>query len=61
MALVSRGALQRFNTIVSLFKTAFHWGMLPTILYLGFSHGAEPGMPELTLASVSIANIKSDF
>jgi len=52
MALVSQGALQRFNTVVSIFKTGFHWGFLPLVLYLGFNHGAEPGMPELTFASL---------
>ena len=52
MALISQAKLQRFNTVLSLFKTGFHWGMLPLILYLGFNHGAEPGMPELTLASL---------
>ena len=52
MALLSQGSLQRFNTVVSIFKTTFHWGFLPLVLYLGFNHGAEEGMPELTLASL---------
>lgn len=52
MALISQGTLQRFNTVVSIFKTAFHWGFAPMILYLGFNHGAEEGMPELTIFSL---------
>ena len=52
MALLSQGTLQRFNTVVSIFKTSFHVGLIPLILYLGFNHGAEPGMPDLTLASL---------
>jgi len=51
-ALLSKGTLQRFNTVVSIFKTSFHVGLIPLILYLGFNHGAEPGMPDLTLASL---------
>jgi len=43
-------ALNALNKIVDLGKTAFHYGFVPTILYLGFKKGAEPGMPELTLA-----------
>ena len=52
MALLSQGTLKRFNTVVSLFKATYHWGILPMVLYLGFSYGAEEGMPELTLASL---------
>lgn len=52
MAVLSPDALERFGTIVEAGKTVFHWGFLPTILYLGFSKGSEPGMPELTLASL---------
>ena len=50
MAYLSQGSLERLNKIVDLGKTAFHYGFVPTILYLGFKKGAEPGMPELTLA-----------
>jgi len=50
MALLSQGSLQRLNTLVDMAKTTFHWGFVPAILYLGFAKGAEPGMPELTLA-----------
>lgn len=49
---LSPDALNRLNKLISLGKTAFHWGFLPTVLYLGFAKGSEPGMPELTLASL---------
>ena len=50
MAVLSQGSLERLNTLVNVCKTTFHWGFVPTIVYLGFAKGAEPGMPELTLA-----------
>ena len=49
---MSPEALNRLNKVITVFKTTFHWGFLPTVLYLGFRKGAEPGMPELTLASL---------
>ena len=52
MALISEGAKERINTVVSMAKTVFHWGFMPTVIYLGFQKGTEPGMPELTLASL---------
>jgi len=52
MAILSEGAKARVNTLINVAKTAFHWGFMPTVLYLGFQKGTEPGMPELTLASL---------
>jgi len=52
MAILSEGAKARVNTLLNVAKTAFHWGFMPTVLYLGFQKGTEPGMPELTLASL---------
>jgi len=49
---MSPEALKRLNKVIGTMKTGFHWGFLPLILYLGFKKGAEPGMPELTLASL---------
>ena len=37
--------LQRFNTVVSMFKTNFHLGLIPLIR-------TEAGMPEVTLSSL---------
>jgi len=42
----------RITTVVNVAKTAFHWGYVPVVLYLGFKKGAEPGMPPLTLFSL---------
>ena len=42
----------RRQDVVGLAQTAFHWGFMPTVIYLGFQKGAEPGMPELSLASL---------
>ena len=42
MAMLSEGAKERVNSILSLAKTAFHWGFMPTILYLGFQKGRIP-------------------
>jgi import receptor subunit TOM7 len=52
MALISGDASKRLTRIIGMLKTGFHWGYLPFILYLGFQRGAEPGMPQLTLASL---------
>jgi len=52
MAILSEGAKARVGTLINVAKTAFHWGFMPTVLYLGFQKGTEPGMPELTLASL---------
>jgi len=52
MAWISDGAKDRIGTVVTVCKTAFHWGFMPTVIYLGFQKGAEPGMPELSIASL---------
>ena len=52
MAFLSQGVKDRISTVVGVAKTAFHWGFMPTVLYLGFQKGAEPGMPELSVASL---------
>ena len=45
-------SLERLNKIVNVAKTVVHVGFVPTILYLGFQKGADPGMPPLTLANL---------
>jgi len=52
MALLSQGVKDRVLTVVTLAKTAFHWGFMPTVIYLGFQKGTEPGMPDLSVASL---------
>lgn len=49
---LSKGSLERLNKIVNVAKTVVHVGFVPTILYLGFQKGADPGMPPLTLANL---------
>ena len=52
MGLFGAETQQRMRRVIWLAQTVFHWGFIPTVLYLGFSKGSEPGMPELTLASL---------
>ena len=35
MVKMSRDMKRRVSTVVWLAKTAFHWGFIPTVLYLG--------------------------
>ena len=35
MALLSQGVKDRITTVLNVGKTAFHWGFIPTIIYLG--------------------------
>ena len=39
MAILSEGAKARVGTLINVAKTAFHWGFMPTVLYLGFQKG----------------------
>lgn len=43
---------KRVQTVIKFSKTAFHWGFIPLIIYLGLKQGGEPGMPEPTLLSL---------
>ncbi|XP_074658956.1 mitochondrial import receptor subunit TOM7 homolog [Tubulanus polymorphus] len=52
MVKLSTAMKKRISTVFSIGKTAFHWGFIPTVLYLGFKKGAEPGMPEITVLSL---------
>ncbi|XP_017781962.1 PREDICTED: mitochondrial import receptor subunit TOM7 homolog [Nicrophorus vespilloides] len=52
MAFLSEGTKERLNIVINLTKTVFHYGFIPTVLYLGFKKGADPGMPEITLSSL---------
>ncbi|CAB3382446.1 Hypothetical predicted protein [Cloeon dipterum] len=46
------GTKQRLAKVSALARTVFHWGFIPTVLYLGFRKGADPGMPPLTIFSL---------
>ncbi|XP_074107235.1 translocase of outer membrane 7 isoform X2 [Cotesia typhae] len=43
---------QKIATVLKISKTIFHWGFIPTVLYLGFKKGADNGMPEIKLMSI---------
>ncbi|KAL5948502.1 mitochondrial import receptor subunit TOM7 homolog [Microplitis demolitor] len=43
---------QKVSTVLEITKTVFHWGFIPTVIYLGFRKGADPGMTPLTLMSL---------
>lgn len=40
---------ERVGVAFEVVKTVFHWGFIPAVLYLGFSKGAEAGMPPLSI------------
>ncbi|KAF4521154.1 hypothetical protein B566_EDAN012920 [Ephemera danica] len=42
---------RRLAKVAALTRTVFHWGFIPTVLYLGFKTGSDPGMPELSFLS----------
>ncbi|KAL1501557.1 hypothetical protein ABEB36_006858 [Hypothenemus hampei] len=48
----SDGVKQRLAVVIELGKTVFHYGFIPTVLYLGFKKGADPGMPELSITNL---------
>lgn len=49
---MSPEAKRRLATVLALTKEVFHWGFIPTVLYLGFKKGADPGMPDLSVLSL---------
>ncbi|XP_056645121.1 mitochondrial import receptor subunit TOM7 homolog [Diorhabda sublineata] len=48
----SEDSKQRLSTVIDLAKTVFHYGFIPTVLYLGFKKGADPGMPEISVTNI---------
>ncbi|XP_064214245.1 translocase of outer mitochondrial membrane 7 homolog isoform X1 [Tribolium castaneum] len=54
---LSDGAKQRLSLVIELTKTVFHYSFIPTVLYLGFRKGADPGMPEISLANLLWLNL----
>ncbi|EFN77668.1 mitochondrial import receptor subunit TOM7 homolog [Harpegnathos saltator] len=43
---------QRIAIVLNMSKFVFQWGFIPAVLYLGFSKGADPGMPKLTFMNL---------
>ncbi|XP_065167440.1 mitochondrial import receptor subunit TOM7 homolog isoform X1 [Atheta coriaria] len=48
----SEDTKERLSLVIDIGKTLFHYGFIPTVLYLGFKKGADQGMPEITLTSL---------
>ncbi|XP_066153776.1 mitochondrial import receptor subunit TOM7 homolog [Euwallacea fornicatus] len=46
------GVKQRLSIVIELSKTVFHYAFIPTVLYLGFKKGADPGMPDISVANL---------
>lgn len=40
------------TTITGTIRQTVHWGFIPMIIWLGFKHGSDPGMPPLTWDSL---------
>ncbi|XP_011865359.1 PREDICTED: mitochondrial import receptor subunit TOM7 homolog [Vollenhovia emeryi] len=49
---LSPTAKQRVAIVLNVSKFVFQWGFIPSIIFLGFRKGADPGMPELTLMNL---------
>lgn len=52
MAFLSEGVKNRLSIVIEATKTVFHYGFIPTVLYLGFTKGADPGAPEIALTNL---------
>nr|XP_061808416.1 mitochondrial import receptor subunit TOM7 homolog [Nerophis lumbriciformis] len=46
MAKISKETKQRLQQLFQCGQFVIRWGFIPTVLYLGFKRGADPGMPE---------------
>ncbi|XKL59904.1 hypothetical protein PGB90_000920 [Kerria lacca] len=42
----------RLSFLFSIVRVTFHWGFIPTILYLGFQQGSDTGMAEFSIFSL---------
>uniref|UniRef100_A0A1A7YHZ9 Mitochondrial import receptor subunit TOM7 homolog n=1 Tax=Iconisemion striatum TaxID=60296 RepID=A0A1A7YHZ9_9TELE len=52
MAKLSKESKQRLQQLFQCGQFVIRWGFIPTVLYLGFKRGADPGMPEPNLLSL---------
>ncbi|XP_036372047.1 mitochondrial import receptor subunit TOM7 homolog [Megalops cyprinoides] len=52
MAKLSKETKQRLQQVFQCGQFVIRWGFIPTVLYLGFKRGADPGMPEPTILSL---------
>ncbi|XP_029423427.1 mitochondrial import receptor subunit TOM7 homolog [Nannospalax galili] len=46
MVKLSKEAKQRLQQLFKGGQFAIRWGFIPLVIYLGFTRGADPGMPE---------------
>uniref|UniRef100_A0AAY5L8Q9 Mitochondrial import receptor subunit TOM7 homolog n=1 Tax=Esox lucius TaxID=8010 RepID=A0AAY5L8Q9_ESOLU len=53
MAKLSKETKQRLQTVFQAGQFVIRWGFIPTVLYLGFKRGGDPGMPEPNILSPS--------
>uniref|UniRef100_A0A3B3QKY5 Mitochondrial import receptor subunit TOM7 homolog n=1 Tax=Paramormyrops kingsleyae TaxID=1676925 RepID=A0A3B3QKY5_9TELE len=49
MAKLSKETKQRLQQVFQCGQFIIRWGFIPTVLYLGFKRGSDPGMPEPTV------------
>ncbi|KAG1948325.1 mitochondrial import receptor subunit TOM7 [Pimephales promelas] len=49
MSKLSKESKQRLQQVFQCGQFVIRWGFIPTVLYLGFKRGADPGMPEPTV------------
>ncbi|KAI5621858.1 mitochondrial import receptor subunit TOM7-like [Silurus asotus] len=48
MPKLSKETKQRLQQVFQCGQFVIRWGFIPTVLYLGFKRGVDPGMPEPT-------------
>uniref|UniRef100_A0AAQ6AEG7 Mitochondrial import receptor subunit TOM7 homolog n=1 Tax=Amphiprion ocellaris TaxID=80972 RepID=A0AAQ6AEG7_AMPOC len=53
MAKLSKETKQRLQQLFQCGQFVIRWGFIPTVLYLGFKRGADPGMPEPSVLRVN--------
>ncbi|XP_026480561.1 mitochondrial import receptor subunit TOM7 homolog [Ctenocephalides felis] len=46
---LSPAAKERASIVFNICRVTFHYGFIPTILYLGFKKGSDNGMPPLRI------------
>ncbi|XP_026088086.1 mitochondrial import receptor subunit TOM7 homolog [Carassius auratus] len=52
MSKLSKESKQRLQQVFQCGQFIIRWGFIPTVLYLGFKRGADPGMPEPSVLSL---------
>ncbi|CAO2636152.1 Mitochondrial import receptor subunit TOM7 homolog [Lemmus lemmus] len=52
MVKLSKEAKQKLQQLFKGGQFAIRWGFIPLVIYLGFTRGADPGMPEPSVLSL---------